>query len=216
MSGTGSCFWRIQKQAISRARAILFATAIVEVTAPDMPDLHEAVTRGLLRYCPVCDGFEAIDQRIGVLGGREGSIDEAHFLRTFSQDVTYMPVEGAPLLTSAQLDQAQDAGIKIEHRSCVGLKIQGDVLEARFASGEPDYFATVYPCLGTRPRSELAQAFGVSLSDDLELVTDAHQSTSVSGVYAAGDVLKGLDQVSSACGQGAIASVAIHNRLRGR
>jgi thioredoxin reductase (NADPH) len=33
------------------------------------PDLQEAVGRGLVRYCPICDGFEASDLRIGVLGG---------------------------------------------------------------------------------------------------------------------------------------------------
>ena len=33
------------------------------------PDLQEAVGCGLVRYCPICDGFEASDLRIGVLGG---------------------------------------------------------------------------------------------------------------------------------------------------
>ena len=38
--------------------------------------------------------------------------------------------------------------------------------------------------------------------------------TDVSGLYAAGDVVQGLDQISVACGQAAIAATAIHNRLR--
>ena len=40
--------------------------------------------------------------------------------------------------------------------------------------------------------------------------------TNVEGLYAAGDVVQGLDQISVACGQAAIAATAIHNRLRDR
>src|SRR3954453_22866023 len=42
------------------ARTLLLATGIVDI-APQMEGLDEAVRTGLVRYCPVCDGFEASD-----------------------------------------------------------------------------------------------------------------------------------------------------------
>jgi thioredoxin reductase (NADPH) len=45
-------------------------------------------------------------------------------------------------------------------------------------------------------------------------VVGEHQETSVPGLYAAGDVVRGLNQISTAEGEGAIAATHIHNVLR--
>ena len=42
---------------------------------------------------------------------------------------------------------------------------------------------------------------------------DSHQRTSVPGIYAAGDVVKGLDQISHAMGEGGVAATTIRNDL---
>ena len=46
-----------------------------------------------------------------------------------------------------------------------------------------------------------------------DLVVDAHQQTSVPGIYAAGDVVDALNQITVAVGQAAIAATAMHNAL---
>ena len=43
---------------------------------------------------------------------------------------------------------------------------------------------------------------------------DAHQATSVAGLYAAGDVVRGLNQIAVAGAEAAVAATAIHNALR--
>jgi thioredoxin reductase (NADPH) len=53
------------------------------------------------------------------------------------------------------------------------------------------------------------------LDDSGRLVVGEHQETSVPGLYAAGDVVRGLNQISTAEGEGAIAATHIHNSLRG-
>jgi thioredoxin reductase (NADPH) len=196
-----------------RARAVVLATG-VEVTAPGMTNLEVAIARGLIRYCPVCDGYEATNRRIGVLGRRPGAIAEAHFLRTFSSDVTFIPMAGGPELTAEQLSQAQRTGIAVEARACTGLDMLENAIAVRHASGDASVFDVIYPCLGSRPRSELARMLGADASGEGEIVTDTHLATNIVGLYAVGDVLRGLDQVASACGQAAIAATAIHNRLR--
>jgi thioredoxin reductase (NADPH) len=48
------------------------------------------------------------------------------------------------------------------------------------------------------------------------LIVGKHQETPVRGLFAAGDVVEGLDQISVAAGQAAVAATALHNLLRQR
>jgi thioredoxin reductase (NADPH) len=75
-------------------------------------------------------------------------------------------------------------------------------------------FDAVYSGLGVEPHVGLARALGVELSSDGRVVVDEHQRCSVEGVYAAGDVVTGLNQLAVAMAQAEIAAVDIHNALR--
>lgn len=193
------------------ARTALLATGATLVE-PDLPNLDEAIGRGVIRYCPICDGFEASDKRIAVLGGRAGAIKEAHFLRTYSHDVTFLWLPGAApseqeclAAAAAQISLAPAPAKAFEAQSGVSVLLE---------NGERSVFDVMYPCLGCEPRSELAGELGAKLTDEGGVEVDSHQRTDVGGLYAAGDVLQGLDQIASACGQAAIAATAIHNDLR--
>jgi thioredoxin reductase (NADPH) len=65
------------------ARFVLLATGIVDVH-PKVEWLDAAIGEGSLRYCPVCDGFEAADRKIAVLGDGEDAFGKARFMRTYS------------------------------------------------------------------------------------------------------------------------------------
>ncbi|MCZ3174233.1 hypothetical protein NYZ25_19890, partial [Acinetobacter baumannii] len=71
---------------------------------PAMPDnVHaEALARGFLRYCPICDGFEVTDRRVGVIGTGTGGLGEAEFLRSFTADVTLISPYGPHDLDASQ------------------------------------------------------------------------------------------------------------------
>ena len=71
----------------------------------------------------------------------------------------------------------------------------------------------VYPALGCNVRSELASALGAATTENGNLQVDEHQRTTVEGLYAAGDVVSDLHQLSVAFGHAAIAATHIHNRL---
>ncbi len=74
-------------------------------------------------------------------------------------------------------------------------------------------FDTVYTALGVRVRSGLATALGAEADEDGALIVRDHQRTSVPGLYAAGDVVRGLSQVSVAIGQAAVAATDINASL---
>ena len=74
-------------------------------------------------------------------------------------------------------------------------------------------FDSVYPALGSDTHVQLADMLGAELSSDNCIKVDAHQRTSVPGLYAAGDVVLGLDQISHAMGEGGVAATTIRNDL---
>jgi thioredoxin reductase (NADPH) len=71
----------------------------------------------------------------------------------------------------------------------------------------------LYPALGCNVRSDLATALGAASTENGNLEVDDHQRTTVPGLYAAGDVVTDLHQLSVAFGHAAIAATDIHNRL---
>lgn len=75
---------------------------------------------------------------------------------------------------------------------------------------------TVYCALGMRVRSKLAAQLGAAADADGYLKVDSHRCTTVPGLFAAGDVSSGLNQISVAVGDAAIAAAAIHQDLRSR
>ena len=81
---------------------------------------------------------------------------------------------------------------------------------------EPLVFDVVYPAFGTRQRTELAVSLGLDVDDAGAVDARAPYGTSVAGLYCAGDIVDGLDQISVASGQGAMAATRLHNWLRER
>src|SRR3546814_12114800 len=71
-----------------------------------------AVRDGVLRYCPVCDGFEHRDERIAVLGSDLHGAAEAMFLRQFSPDVTLIP-KWRVALSDAQRKELADSDVVV-------------------------------------------------------------------------------------------------------
>lgn len=198
------------------ARSVLLATGVVN-HRPDMDAaLHdEALARGLLRYCPVCDGYEVTDKRVGVVGTGDHGMREALFVRGFTSDVTLIAPGAAHDLSDACAEQLDDAGIARIDGPCGGWKIEGDAIALDTASGRMA-FDSIYPALGSTIRSQLAIAAGARASAEGCLEVDSHQRTSVPGLYAAGDVVLGLDQISHAMGEAGVAATTIRNDLNQR
>jgi thioredoxin reductase (NADPH) len=80
-------------------------------------------------------------------------------------------------------------------------------------SGQSHELDVLYPALGCNVNSHLATALGASSTEDGNLEFDDHQRTTVDGLYAAGDVVTDLHQLSVAFGHAAVAATDIHNRL---
>jgi thioredoxin reductase (NADPH) len=196
-----------------RAAKILLATGALDVE-PDLPDLPDALHRGLVRYCPICDGYEARGRKVAVIGFGDRGLGEALFMaRTYSHDVTLLTL-GQPIGASGAARAKADAhGIKVLGAPVEALDIDGDRITALRSGGAAYHFDTLYSALGLTVRSGLAVALGAAHDEHGALAVDGHNQTTVPGLYAAGDTVAGLNQIVVAMGQAAIAATDIHNQL---
>jgi thioredoxin reductase (NADPH) len=191
------------------ARLVLLATGLVdhcppiEGNAEDRPDV--------VRFCPICDGYEFTDRRVGVVGDLTSGGKKALFLRTYTKDVSLF-------LTEESSDAACQEKLRENNVAIVGRVKQishanGSAITVLTQSGQSYELDALYPATGCDVNSDLATTLGASCTENGNLQVDDHHRTSVDGLYAAGDVVTDLHQLSVAFGHAAIAATAIHNRL---
>ena len=197
-----------------RARNVLLATGVKD-NGSDLPEVYAAVQKGLIRICPICDAYEVIDQAVGVLGKGDFAAREALFLRTYTADLKLILLGSEERLSEENRAALDAAGVEVIESSLSRVVIEQDRVAAlEFSGGAAHRFDSVYSALGTKPRTELAQATGALTARDGRLWVNDHQMTSIPGLYAAGDMVRGLNQISVAQAEAAIAATDIHNRLR--
>jgi thioredoxin reductase (NADPH) len=193
------------------ARAALIATGIVD-ESPELPALRTLVAAARVRYCPICDAFEAMDRHIGVVGPLRRAAAKARFLRTFSRRVTVLPLDAGPL-PDEEAAALAEAGVAVLRGSLADLRPEGEGIAATAADGTRLIVDVLYPAMGAEVRAGLALALGAETAGDGCLTVDHRQRTAVPMLYAAGDVTTDLHQISVATGHGAVAATAIHNAL---
>ena len=199
-----------------KSRTVILATGVLN-HRPAMPQTtHDAALAcGLIRYCPVCDGFEAKGANIAVLGCDGHGAAEAEFLRPYGARTTLLAQRSAEL-PWADETRLVALGIEVIKEPAHQVHVHGNQIVVQLIDGRSLPFDTLYPALGSSPHTQLIAEIGVRLSASGCVLTDAHQQTSVPGLFAAGDVVEGLDQIAVATGQAARAATAIHNLLRER
>jgi len=195
------------------ARSVLLATGVTNRRPPMDEALHdEALARGQIRYCPICDGYEVTDKKVGVLGSGHHGVAEAVFLRGYTADVTLIAPDKALNVSAVDRLALEGAGIETVDGPAEAVAISEGCITVDTAEGHFT-FDSVYPALGSDVHCQLAEMVGARLNADGCVGVDAHMRTSVEGVYAAGDLVIGLDQISNAMGQGGVAATTIRNDL---
>lgn len=180
---------------------------------PPIDGALDRIRQGLLRQCPICDAYELAGQPVAVIGTGDCAAGEALFLRHYTPDITLLTLGGrlaVPPEVAAKLDKA---GVRVVTDRAAAW----DFAEASVGvtlGGRLARFRAVYTGLGIDPQNSLAHRLGVDLAPDGRITTDAHQETSVKKVFAAGDVVTGLNQIAVAMAQAEIAATRVHNLLR--
>jgi thioredoxin reductase (NADPH) len=199
-----------------RTKTVLLATGVTNRPPQMSAELHaSALAAGRLRYCPVCDGFEVTDQTVAVIGSGARGMKEALFLRSYTRTVTLISNGPTHSLDAVQRAELTAGDIDILDGPAIDFRLESDGLSVSTTLGRRT-FASIYPALGSMVHSDLAKALGAALSDDGCIKVADHQRTSAPGLYAAGDVVSGLDQISHAMGEAGVAATTIRNDLANR
>ena len=198
-----------------RSKTVIISTGATDV-APPFPSMERLVKKGLLRYCPICDGFEAIGKTVGVLGRGVHGAKETLFISDYARVLT--------LICDIPLDENSKEALELRSRHVEVVIAEIDSIRESDVSGlnlvlrggEIRQFDVLYSALGLHTKSELAKQLGADCDETGQVLVDEHMQTNIAGLYASGDVATGLNQISVATGQSAIAATAIHNYLRAR
>jgi len=195
------------------AAKVLIATGGLDIE-PEIKNPKEKIKADLIRHCPICDAYEARGKRIALVSYGKCRVKEALLIRGYTSDLTVLTLGHDTQIRTDERNLLESAGVKIVYGAIERLTQEGHQIAAwQVDSSQPLLFDTIYSALGMRLRSELAVSLGAELDSDGALLVDRHQQTTVPGVYAAGDVVHGLSQVSVAAGQAAIAATAINAGL---
>lgn len=195
------------------AKTVLIAAGIRD-NYLKMQDWDGAILAGVVRLCPICDGYDVIDQNLAIVSNSSSGIGHALFLRTYSSHVTlFYDTENGRVKADDRAALEQE-NITLIEDGIAQVRREGErKIRVECAGGQSYLYDVLYPMVGDVARSGLASALGVQCTEDNQIFVDRHQRTNIHGLYAAGDVVDGLNQIAVATGHAAIAATDIHNYL---
>jgi thioredoxin reductase len=166
-----------------------------------------------LLHCPYCHGWEVRDRPLGVLGTLPGSVDHAHLVRQWSDDVVFFA--HTYRLRGTERDGLAARGIGVVDGEVARLSIEGDELTGvEMADGRVIPRTAVFVRPGNVPHDDgLLTGLGCDRDEAGFPRVDPTGLTSVPGVWAAGNVVDPRAQVIAAAGAGSAAAIAINADL---
>lgn len=191
----------------------MLATGVVDAL-PEFDWVSDAISVGAMRLCAICDAYEVTDSKLATYGPTEQSIAHAKFLRSYSRNVTAITTD-APQLADQELAELQARGISLLVQP-QAFQFDGAKCTVVQADHTSTMFDAVYVVFGAKAQSKLASMLGAKLDDNGELIVNRNQMTSVDRLFAIGDVVSAINQISVGVGHAAVAATFIHNMLPAR
>ncbi|MDD4868384.1 MAG: thioredoxin-disulfide reductase [Mycobacterium sp.] len=196
-----------------RARAVILAMGAA-ARYLGVPGEQELVGRGV-SVCATCDGFFFREQDIAVIGGGDSAMEEAIFLTKFARSVTLVHRREEFRASRIMLDRARaNDKIKFLTNHTVAAVEGSDTMSGLrlrdvISGAETTLPVTgMFVAIGHDPRSELVRDVLKTDSDGYVLVEGRSTSTSVQGVFAAGDLVdRTYRQAVTAAGSGCAAAI---------
>ncbi len=194
------------------ASKVILATGVVD-KKPQLPHGKELIYDGIIRFCPICDGYEAMDRTVGILGPCDHIYKKALFMRAYTSKIHILTTDKDIRCSDEDRALLQAAGLDVPVEILTDLHVEADHLVAVMEGGRTIRLDVLYPAMGAEVRTGLAGNLGVQMNEAGCLFTNAHQETTCEGLYAIGDITLDLSQLSVATGQAAIAATHVHNTL---
>ena len=193
-----------------QSRTLLLATGVMD----ELPEIE-----GFMQYygkniytCPYCDAWEHREQPILVYGRNQRGVDMAIALHKWTKDIV-LCTDGCEL-TKEQKEKLNAKDIKIRSQKIV--KLQGDEKcfhSVVFDDGEELKRSAIFFNTPSYIRSKLLEQLGCPFDQNEGVYTHKYDRTEVPGLFVAGNILREVQLVIVAAGQGAEAAFGINKYL---
>jgi thioredoxin reductase len=197
------------------ARRLLLATGLRDLT-PDCPGFRDFYGVSVF-HCPDCDGFEVTGKRVAVLGSGRDTVGFTLNLLTWTDKLMLITDGHGSELTDEHRAKLAEFNIPVTDQRIARLEGEAEkhkLSRVRFTDDDALECDALFFNLGTIPASNLHEMLGCRLDEECGLIwVDDGQQTSVTGVYAAGDITPRSQLAVVAAAEGAMAAIHIHKSL---
>ena len=196
------------------SKYVVLATGFKDKQPKDI-DMAALCKQGVIAYCPICDGFDHSDESIGVLVSSSEGFRKLKFLYNFTKRLHVILIRDIPI-PSRHIEKIRKLGVKVHVGALENLRFveKRKNLQVKLHGQKPFEVKMAYVALGMRVSKKAVEHLKkLRRTKDGLILVNSHQETSISGLYAVGDCVKALAQVSVAVGHAAVAATHIHNQL---
>lgn len=188
------------------AKKILFATGVKDILPPI--EGIDALFGKSIFHCPYCHGWEARDKPIAILANAGTAVHYAMLLYTLSSDIVIC-TNG-----ESEIENQERMRVKVIETPINRISYQDDAFPCiEFADGTSLQREAIFIRPIQEQHSTLPAQLGCKLNEHGYVQVSEHGKTSIEGVYAAGDLTSGMQQVIYAASQGAAAASIINAEL---
>ncbi len=182
-----------------------------------VPGEDEFLGKGV-SYCATCDGMMFSGKRVAIIGGGNTALSAAIMMCDIAEEV-YLVHRRTELRGDESLQQRlgkTKTVLGYTPKKIIGDKfVTGIELEKRDTKEKKTIdLEGIFVNIGAVPSSEIAKTLGAGINGKGHIKTNHDGSTSVPGLFAAGDVTGGIRQIVVATAQGATASTGAHDYLK--
>ncbi|WP_144558229.1 NAD(P)/FAD-dependent oxidoreductase [Shouchella miscanthi] len=194
------------------ARKILLATGLKDVL-PDVPNIHDFYGTSLYP-CPFCDGWELRDQPLIVISENDHVSMFTTLITNWSRDVV-LATNGKSVLSAEQKASFASRNIQVVEEKIQALEGKdGQLKQIQFSNGRVIERAGGFITSTLTQASLLADRLGCKENENGGYDTDGFGQTTVSGVYATGDMtMNQAPQLLLAAADGSMAAAGIVKAL---
>lgn len=173
--------------------------------APVIKGIKEFEGKGI-SYCAVCDAFFYKNKNVAVLGNGNYAIHEAEVLKPVTKSVILLTNGERPV-------ENRDISINVNEKKIREVRGSEKVNEIIFDDGTKEDVSGVFIAIGIASTSDLARKIGARIENN-NIVVNENMETTVPNLYACGDCVGGILQISKAVYDGMKVGLEIIKKVK--
>ena len=173
------------------AKSIFLATG--KSNKASIPGINDVV----VSYCATCDGFFFRKKSIALIGYGDFMLHELDVLKNFTTDILVFTNSNT---NTEYIDGKITKLFNKDGKKCIEVNNEVFEFDGIFVAASNDSLA-------------IAKHVGLLIDDSNKIIVNNYK-TNIDGIFAGGDAIDGLDQVSTGVSDGAKAAIEINKFLK--